>query len=241
MKSILRFIYVYAAIGINISAFSQNGSVGIGTTTPHASAALEVQSTDKGVLIPRMTEAQRNSIDNPERGLLAYQTDNRPGFYVNMGLPAFPRWRPVSGPQDAFMASIIPSTQSIAPSDDFNIVEFDRIDTPGGINDGNLFDPVTHQFVANRVGLYFFRTGVNIQNAGAGTYALALDKDTASISVYAFDQKTTGAVSLLLLKVSDIMWLEPGEVVIVTVKHNALSNQKINNSVGTYFQGFRIY
>ncbi len=54
-------------------AFSQN--VGIGTTTPHASAKLEVASTNSGFLPPRMTYAQRNAISSPAQGLIIYCTD----------------------------------------------------------------------------------------------------------------------------------------------------------------------
>jgi len=48
---------------------------------PDASAALDVSSTAKGVLIPRMTEAERDAIVNPAEGLMIYQTDGVSGFY----------------------------------------------------------------------------------------------------------------------------------------------------------------
>ena len=57
-------------------------SVGIGTTTPAASAALDVQATDQGLLVPRLLETQRQGIDSPATGLLVYQTDGaQPGFW----------------------------------------------------------------------------------------------------------------------------------------------------------------
>ncbi|PYF71474.1 beta strand repeat-containing protein [Pedobacter nutrimenti] len=62
-------------------AFGANAQVGIGTNVPDASAQLEVLSTSKGLLIPRMTLPQRNDINNPANGLLIYQTNNTPGFY----------------------------------------------------------------------------------------------------------------------------------------------------------------
>lgn len=55
--------------------------VGINTPTPDASAALDVQSTTQGMLIPRMTESQRDLIASPATGLLVYQTDGTAGFY----------------------------------------------------------------------------------------------------------------------------------------------------------------
>lgn len=46
---------------------------------------LDVQSTNKGVLIPRMTKAQRVSIDSPTAGILVFQTDATSGFYFFSG------------------------------------------------------------------------------------------------------------------------------------------------------------
>ena len=60
--------------------------VAINTTgsAANASAILDVTSTTKGILIPRMTQAERNSI-SAVIGLLIYQTDNTPGFYFHDG------------------------------------------------------------------------------------------------------------------------------------------------------------
>jgi len=68
------------------------GQTGIGTTTPNASAKLEIAATDKGLLIPRLTLTQRGSISSPANGLLIYQTDGVVGFYVNTGNAASPSW-----------------------------------------------------------------------------------------------------------------------------------------------------
>lgn len=80
----------------SVASFAQQ-NVGIGTTTPSASALLEISSTSKGVLIPRLTQAQRSAIVSPAEGLLVYQTDGTVGFYVNKSsLPAIPNWSPLS-------------------------------------------------------------------------------------------------------------------------------------------------
>jgi trimeric autotransporter adhesin len=67
--------------------------VGIGTVTPSPSAALDIVSTTKGLLIPRMTAAQANAITFPAAGLLIYQTDGQKGFYYNSGTSALPIWQ----------------------------------------------------------------------------------------------------------------------------------------------------
>jgi hypothetical protein len=59
--------------------------VGIGTNTPAPSAQLDVTSTEKGFLPPRMTSAQRDLIASPATGLLIFQTDNTAGYYFYDG------------------------------------------------------------------------------------------------------------------------------------------------------------
>jgi hypothetical protein len=54
---------------------AQTGNVGIGTVSPDNSALLDLTSTSKGLLIPRMTEAQRIAIAAPATGLLVYETN----------------------------------------------------------------------------------------------------------------------------------------------------------------------
>jgi len=70
-----------AVIATSFTTFAQ---VGIGTTTPNASAALDITSTTSGLLPPRMTEAQRNVISTPAAGLMVYCTNcgtGEPQYY----------------------------------------------------------------------------------------------------------------------------------------------------------------
>src|SRR5258706_1481054 len=61
------------------------GAVGIGTTAPSGSAKLDITSVTRGLLIPRMTQTQRDAIASPATGLLIYQTNSTPGFYYYTG------------------------------------------------------------------------------------------------------------------------------------------------------------
>ncbi|MCG5643660.1 tail fiber domain-containing protein [Flavobacteriaceae bacterium LSUCC0859] len=78
-------ILSFSALFITFVSYAQ---VGIGVTTPHASAALEVVATnnDKGILITRLTKSQRDAISAPATGLLVYQIDNSPGLYFFNGI-----------------------------------------------------------------------------------------------------------------------------------------------------------
>jgi hypothetical protein len=51
-----------------------SGNVGIGTSSPSASAILDAQSTTKGVRMPNMTTTEKNAIASPAAGLMVYDT-----------------------------------------------------------------------------------------------------------------------------------------------------------------------
>ena len=69
----------------DISLTSLKGQVGINNSTPDVSAQLDVSSTTKGLLLPRLTKSQRDAITSPAAGLMIYQTDNIPGLRVYNG------------------------------------------------------------------------------------------------------------------------------------------------------------
>src|SRR5204863_426650 len=58
-----------------VNANSQ--AVGIGITSPSSSSMLDISSTTKGMLMPRMTSAQRTAISSPVSGLLVFDTDTK--------------------------------------------------------------------------------------------------------------------------------------------------------------------
>ncbi len=66
-------IGILLSIGLCNFGFAQG--IGINIETPHESALVEVYATDKGVLIPRLTTAERNIIPSPATGLIIYNTN----------------------------------------------------------------------------------------------------------------------------------------------------------------------
>jgi hypothetical protein len=73
-------IFIIFIMSLN-AASAQN--VGIGTTTPNTSAQLDISSTSKGMLIPRMTDAEKNAIVSPAPGLMVYNTNTNSFQYYN--------------------------------------------------------------------------------------------------------------------------------------------------------------
>jgi hypothetical protein len=83
----LRFtIVLLAAMFLTIGyVLKAQVKIGDNPATINSSAALELESTDKGLLISRMTESQKNLISTPSTGLLIYQTDAVTGFHYYNG------------------------------------------------------------------------------------------------------------------------------------------------------------
>lgn len=82
MKKLVSFIALLLLIS-NLM-FAQV-SINTDNSAPNNSAMLDVKSSSKGFLPPRMTQAERNAIASPATGLMIFQTDNTPGYYYYNG------------------------------------------------------------------------------------------------------------------------------------------------------------
>ena len=83
---------IFLLIVVGLCVATATAQTGIGTTTPDVSAKLDISSTSKGLLVPRMTATERGAIATPAKGLLIYQTDGEAGFYVNTGTSSSIVW-----------------------------------------------------------------------------------------------------------------------------------------------------
>ncbi len=87
MKTIFRLFFLLVmgltfpgSFAFGQTSISENGALA------DPSAMLDVKSTTKGALIPRMTAAQRTAIGAPASGLMVYQTDGTVGFYYYLSV-----------------------------------------------------------------------------------------------------------------------------------------------------------
>lgn len=76
------------------AAYGQQQNMGVGTLTPDQSALLELQATDMGFLITRMTTSEKLAINNPATGLLVYDLDTQSFWYFDGT-----QWVEAIGPQ----------------------------------------------------------------------------------------------------------------------------------------------
>lgn len=181
----MRKIYLMVALMLGFNAFAQKENVGIGTVNPNQSAVLDLHSSSKGFLMPRMSSVQRNSILNPALGLIIYQTDSNSGFYFYNGN----EWRALNeqsslaaDPNDWTMfgnSSTVPGTNFIGTTDY----------VPFMIKTGNepsaYIDPNT-----SRKTFLGFRSGFsNILGSGA---------DNTAIGYQALQATTTGSYNMAI-------------------------------------------
>jgi hypothetical protein len=120
MKFILQCFLLQIILLTSSSLYAQ---VGIGTTLPDASSALDIFSTSKGFLMPRLTTVQRDLITSPATGLMIYNTSLDDG-QINIGTPAVPNWIGLKKPEQPMIYSdngvsdlVITSSTNLAASD----------------------------------------------------------------------------------------------------------------------------
>lgn len=67
----------------NSMVFDNGTSIGVNTIVPSSKALLDLNSNNKGILIPRLTNLQRNNIVSPDNSLLIYNSDTKQFNYYN--------------------------------------------------------------------------------------------------------------------------------------------------------------
>jgi hypothetical protein len=132
---------------VNIQTFLENGTIGFGTDTPDANALIDITSTTKGFLPPRMTNAQRAAI-TATKGLIVVNTTNNAIAY-NDGT----NWGYLSG-----------ATQTVAGAGGTVNIPFPS----GNIALITLTASTTYTFSAHVVGTYILK----ITQGGTGSYTI---------------------------------------------------------------------
>jgi len=80
LTNVTGFICLFFLLPIQMKA--QSISINTDGSTADVSAMVDIKSISKGLLIPRLTALQKNTLVTPATGLLIYQTDGAPGFYT---------------------------------------------------------------------------------------------------------------------------------------------------------------
>jgi len=142
--------------------------VGVGTISPDGSAQLDVQSTTKGLLIPRMTDTERTGIGSPATGLLVYQTNGAAGFYYFDGVV----WQPFMFGTPAAAAGFTATLSSLAVNANSAITGYNTL-----YADGGGLNTATGTYTVPTTGRYRVSATVNYTTTAAISIALGAGVD----------------------------------------------------------------
>jgi hypothetical protein len=127
---------IITALSANLLA--QGVAINESGTAANSSAMLDITSTEKGLLIPRMTATQLAAISSPATGLLVYQTDGTTGFYYNSGTTGSPNWLQLSSTLIEQIGDTDGDTKiQLEESTDEDKIRFDVAGTEAMIIDAN--------------------------------------------------------------------------------------------------------
>lgn len=220
MKTLLIIVLFVAGF---LKSFSQNVSINNSGNPPDPSAQLDISATDKGILIPRMSAAERMLIASPAEGLLVYQNDAPAGFYFFDGTS----WNAIG---TAAPGSVNFSYKgSIAQG--FNAGAANKVNFPiqNYLNNTIFANSI---FTAPSPGIYSFSVNVNIYGNSATSAGLGFYVNNAARSTSTFNI-TSGVFQNI--GYTDNLSLESGDEVTVQIQSSLyISGFAIN------FTGYKI-
>ena len=222
--------------------FTINAQVGIGTTNPDPSSELHIESTDSGLLIPKLTTAQRDAITSPANGLLIFNTDSDE-FQFNSNTPETPIW----------VAFSLTSTVSSSPGQS---VKYSNTDITTDVNQNAAINlPVFGTLEWNdNTTLYSVNTGTNsVTIAETGRYRVIVNASVACnassrrspemfITVNGTQVGTTASTGYMRrtsghnessLHINEVIQVTAGDVLDVSIIRAAQSGLVTLRNVGT--------
>lgn len=117
----MKKVFLFFCLVMSASSFFAQGvSINESGSAADASAMLDVSSSNKGVLVPRMTSTQRISIVSPATGLLVYDTTTNSFWYYNAG------WNLIGSSSSSFITDLDGNTKiQTEKNSNENFIRFD--------------------------------------------------------------------------------------------------------------------
>lgn len=143
-----------------VAGYNSVAQVAVSATpaVPDNSAMMDIRATNKGLLIPRMTTAQRAAISLPADGLQVYDSDTKTIWVYNTG--ANPGWRELAVKEKVAFRAYSTIDQLFTGSTTINF-------SGENFDEGNNFHSDFGYFEAPSTGIYSFQANASVNNSGA--------------------------------------------------------------------------
>ena len=147
------YIIIIVMTAVSMFGYAQTSVSEDGTRIPDNSSILDIFSTTKGFLIPRMTKSQKEAISSPANSLLIFQTDDASGFYYYDSGET--KWKPIAGE--------IPKTNTEPPAPTEGQTYYNTTEKALYVFDGTNWVAVASQtqVIDNSTTTYVVEEGVN--------------------------------------------------------------------------------
>lgn len=221
---------------ILFNIYSIQAQVGINTTTPDESAALHIESSDQGILIPRMTTAEKQAIVNPAINLMVFDTDDG-NYEYNSGTPEDPEWTRTldeaysgargamnitstdynNGPQTSFTTKGVATRQKISGT----TTASDLANFTASGNNRLVYTGTQTRFFRSTATISFFANANNtilafyIAKGNSGDATATILQDTKSYVI------SSGTGDIVTVPVNGSVELSEGDFIEVWVERNA--------------------
>jgi hypothetical protein len=183
----MKRIFFYLSLLLSITT---HGQVGIGTATPNSSAQLEVASTNKGFLPPRVALTATNGagpITSPATGLLVYNTATAgsspnnvaPGYYYNSGTTASPFWTSLdNGSTPTYIYTKKYTTQLIPSGTSTTVTDWGNYT----VLNASEWNASTGVFTATKAGYYFISASITYAQSTTSSIGTEFNLQVAKYS-----------------------------------------------------------
>jgi hypothetical protein len=192
MKIISKYFFIQLVFLISSSFYAQ---VGINTTEPDNSAILDVFSSSKGLLMPRLSTEQRNAISSPAPGLMIYNTTVNDGE-LNMGTALAPIWVGIKGELEPTINSVTETGGTSTSSTEYSLVSDMELNPTAGsymvLFNAQLASEETFSSDAGVLHLFDLYNALQAVAATSTGHAAAFGSETLLPGVY----ETAAAMSI---------------------------------------------
>ncbi len=238
----MKKLFLLFVLGYMLAQNTFGQGVAINTTGsgPDSSAMFDVSSTNKGILIPRMTMAQRNLIPAPANSLLIFQTDNDSGYYYyNAPSAVWLRFATYQSGQNPFGTCL-----SIIPQPAFPTIEpypYDNLNSNTTAHIGQVIIPFGIN--VNKITVISYYTVITPGKVKVGIYS------ESGLKIFEVTSDTISNIGPVVINLNSVSYISPGNyyamilpvnsanLYLGTYRSHGLSSFITNPAAGNILQG----